>query len=262
MRSNRITLTCPRCEIAFDVKASQAARRKYCSTACLRDDQADKTRRVCPTCGDEFHDPDNTIKAKQTYCSRACGRAAVRGERSPHWKGGIGAKRQADYEARRKKHHCKICETPISDLRLEYCSDPCRSEGHRRVAAKSIAKDPQRHERREEWRNFLRRRERAEISRRYHFKLKIQAFNNYGGPSCRCCGETIIQFLTIDHIDGGGSRHRKSINATAGVDFYRWLRTNGYPKGYQVLCFNCNCAKGYFGACPHQELGEQLTLLL
>jgi hypothetical protein len=37
-----------------------------------------------------------------------------------------------------------------------------------------------------------------------------------------------------------------------GVRFYSWLRRNNYPEGYQVLCFNCNIAKGLYGVCPHQ----------
>jgi len=29
-----------------------------------------------------------------------------------------------------------------------------------------------------------------------------------------------------------------------GTSLYSWLRTNGYPPGYQVLCITCNMAKG------------------
>jgi len=31
-----------------------------------------------------------------------------------------------------------------------------------------------------------------------------------------------------------------------------WLRKYNYPKGFQVLCHNCNMAKR-FGVCPHKE---------
>ena len=37
----------------------------------------------------------------------------------------------------------------------------------------------------------------------------------------------------------------------AGLFCIRWLKRNGYPAGYQVLCFNCNFAKHRKGACPH-----------
>ncbi len=81
---------------------------------------------------------------------------------------------------------------------------------------------------------------------------KQAAFNQYGG-SCACCKEDRPVFLTIDHIEGGGNQHRKTIKTKTGNSFYRWLRQNGYPEGYRVLCWNCNCAFGLFGACPHQQ---------
>jgi hypothetical protein len=83
----------------------------------------------------------------------------------------------------------------------------------------------------------------------------------YGGK-CICCGETIPEFLTIDHINNDGAKQRKEIRPNkvrnggggSGVEFYRWLRKHGYPQdNYQLLCFNCNCAKGYFGQCPHMS---------
>jgi hypothetical protein len=49
-----------------------------------------------------------------------------------------------------------------------------------------------------------------------------------------------IDCLTVDHIDGGGSRHRKQIG---NGHTYRWLKKHNYPSGYQVLCFNCNWKK-------------------
>lgn len=35
--------------------------------------------------------------------------------------------------------------------------------------------------------------------------------------------------------------------------FREWQRKNNYPKGFQVLCHNCNLAKGFYGKCPHQK---------
>lgn len=86
------------------------------------------------------------------------------------------------------------------------------------------------------------------ISRAY---IKKQVFDHYGW-SCKCCGEDTKEFLTIDHINGGGTKHRKEIKGWA-THFYRWLVKNNFPKGYQVLCMNCNFAKGHFGICPHMR---------
>lgn len=77
-------------------------------------------------------------------------------------------------------------------------------------------------------------------------KIRLLALTAYGGK-CACCGEDRIEFLAIDHIDGGGRIHRKEIN----MDITFWLKKHNYPPGFQVLCHNCNLAKGFYGACPH-----------
>lgn len=74
-----------------------------------------------------------------------------------------------------------------------------------------------------------------------------------GTNKCACCGEDEIAFLTIDHINGGGNVQRKTTGS--GSSFYWWLVKNNFPKGYQVLCYNCNCgrAKTKDGICPHKH---------
>lgn len=82
-------------------------------------------------------------------------------------------------------------------------------------------------------------------------KDKQEVLSHYGNI-CQCCGEHRIEFLTIDHINGDGAEHRRNSPAKGGRSTYLWLRRNDYPSGYQVLCFNCNIAKGSSGECPHQ----------
>ena len=77
----------------------------------------------------------------------------------------------------------------------------------------------------------------------YGRKLKMAAFEAYGGATCAVCGEDRLEVLSIDHVGGGGNKHRKTIGVGSGRTFYRWLRDNGYPPGFQVLCFNCNILK-------------------
>lgn len=84
----------------------------------------------------------------------------------------------------------------------------------------------------------------AKIRRR----RKDRIFAAYGGYRCRCCGETRREFLQIDHINNDGYEHRKRIGK-AGL--YAWLLAQNFPPGFQVLCSNCNFAKGHFGQCPH-----------
>lgn len=82
-------------------------------------------------------------------------------------------------------------------------------------------------------------------------KRKREAVNHYG-KVCKCCSEDRLVFLCIDHIDGGGNKHRRKI----GTGVVLWLRKNKYPKGFQVLCHNCNFAKSQ-GVCPHKETAMQ-----
>ena len=80
-------------------------------------------------------------------------------------------------------------------------------------------------------------------------KLRISTLQKYGG-ACTCCGESRLPFLSIDHINGGGRKHRQSLK---GGRIEQYLKKLGYPKGYQVLCHNCNMAYGLYGKCPHKE---------
>jgi len=86
--------------------------------------------------------------------------------------------------------------------------------------------------------------------------FKKEVFYVYGGPRCVCCGEDNIRFLSMDHINGGGNQHRKSLvkaNDPSRGDLFKWLKNNNYPEGFQVLCMNCNAAKGWWGSCPHEK---------
>jgi hypothetical protein len=83
-------------------------------------------------------------------------------------------------------------------------------------------------------------------------KRKLLVISHYGGK-CECCQESRLDFLTIDHIDGGGRKHRKELNAH-GSTFYKWLIRNKFPKdNFRVLCWNCNCAMRFTGVCPHKQ---------
>jgi hypothetical protein len=83
-------------------------------------------------------------------------------------------------------------------------------------------------------------------------ELKLEIWSAYGGPICKCCGEERVEFLSIDHINGGGNQHRKEITGFKQGNIYRWLKKNNFPEGFQVLCFNCNMSIGFYGYCPHE----------
>lgn len=83
--------------------------------------------------------------------------------------------------------------------------------------------------------------------------VRLEALQAYseGTPSCVCCGEEMLHFLALDHINGGGGKQRKE---TGGGGFYTWLRRHNYPTGFRVLCHNCNFGRQINGGtCPHEE---------
>jgi hypothetical protein len=87
---------------------------------------------------------------------------------------------------------------------------------------------------------------------------RYQVLSHYSGggdPRCDCCDETRLEFLAIDHVHGGGNKHRAAIGTN--VRMHDWLLQQGLPDGYRVLCHNCNLSHGYYGYCPHQS-GERL----
>ncbi|WP_333743836.1 hypothetical protein [Streptomyces ardesiacus] len=84
-------------------------------------------------------------------------------------------------------------------------------------------------------------------------KVRIEALQAYGGeePRCVCCNEGTLLFLSLDHVDGGGRKHRQE---TGGGGFYSWLRRHNYPAGFRILCHNCNLGRQVNGGiCPHKE---------
>src|SRR3990167_3944786 len=81
-----------------------------------------------------------------------------------------------------------------------------------------------------------------------HHRKRQEVFDHYGNR-CECCGETEPMFLTVDHINGGGREHNKLIG-----NLYRWLVSNGFPKGFRLLCMNCNFGRERNGGvCPHRS---------
>lgn len=103
--------------------------------------------------------------------------------------------------------------------------------------------------------------------KRAYAEMRLECLQRYSGkevPECRCCGETIIDFLQLDHIHGDGAAHRRKIGMAQGVAEQKykvnvggnglpyWLKKNGWPEGFQVLCANCNLGKRIGKYCPHE----------
>ena len=103
-----------------------------------------------------------------------------------------------------------------------------------------------------EWRNNNKEKviEINKISGKKHRDKNRELVFNHYGKECSCCGEKELKFLSIDHINGNGTKHRKEIKTR----IYGWLVRNNYPKGFQTLCFNCNWGRyRNNGICPHKD---------
>ncbi len=81
---------------------------------------------------------------------------------------------------------------------------------------------------------------RVSYASRHSWKVKLETITAYGGK-CVFCGESLPEFLTIDHINGGDNKHRQEVGN--GHRFRLWLKQQDWPKGeYRLLCACCNCS--------------------
>jgi len=104
-----------------------------------------------------------------------------------------------------------------------------------------------------------------------HHYSKI--LSNSDVPCCNCCGENFhIDFLAIDHIAGkrqmGSEPELKKLEYSSKLDahlLWNWLVKNNFPYGFQVLCINCNFAKGMTknnNTCPHEKARKEETFAM
>jgi hypothetical protein len=86
-------------------------------------------------------------------------------------------------------------------------------------------------------------------SRRATFRRLRTTLLIIAGGVCACCGEKQREFLTLDHVDSDGAAHRKN-RSSSKASYLRDFLKNKIK--WQVLCFNCNCAREISGGvCPH-----------
>lgn len=182
------------------------------------------------------------------------------------------ARQQALRHSRKSNGLCVNCGQPNSELPFRRCPD-CRkihNEKKYQLNQKRIAKgicyqcgknpiDSSRSRGRcakclncENASHFTQRDKRNAKTRNYQHRLKDDVLAAYGGPICNCCGETNKILLTIDHLENNGMQHRRAIKT---LYIYPWLKKNGFPPGYQVLCFTCNHGRHLNGGslCPAHE---------
>ena len=132
------------------------------------------------------------------------------------------------YVKRRELGLCAYCDSPAYKDRV--CCESCQKERNElSIIRNSIARD---------------------------------ALYKHYGNKCACCGETESMFLSIDHINNDGAKHRKELwtlasRRSSGTHLYKWIIKNNYPANFQLLCMNCNTGKHRNGGtCPHKTASK------
>lgn len=153
---------------------------------------------------------------------------------------------------------CNGCDEPR--LRSDFHADRSKATGHttickacvsaRQKAARELEGEAGRERRRAYFREYARR---TSAGRKLKYRaMRAEGIRRYGSR-CACCGETHSEFLTFDHVGEWGDEHRA--NDTLATTIVLWLHRNDYPQDgrFQLLCWNCNCARGTYGYCPHER---------
>ena len=95
---------------------------------------------------------------------------------------------------------------------------------------------------------------RLSSKKNFHYKKRL-CIENYG-KSCYCCGESIYELLTLDHINNDGSKHRKELKTST---MWSWACKNNFPKdSLRLSCYNCNLGRNSTKEkiCPHQTVSK------
>lgn len=235
----------PCCVCAKPFQPSRSTQ-KRCSKSCLSREKGRKRRgqptsdaeyeawrgqpnQVCPVCASPF----SRVRRSQRCCSNAC---TVRGRRRrKQGKPESDAAWEEDRKVEERTDGLKTCSRCRRDWPLDADHFGKRRGGR--------------------WSSWCRSCQNAvAVARHRRVRHEVLCHYSEGPPQCACCGEATIEFLCIDHIHGGGNEHRRTARIRSGASFNYWIKRQGFPEGFQVLCHNCNMAKGFYGRCPHEGL--------
>jgi len=92
--------------------------------------------------------------------------------------------------------------------------------------------------------------------------------SNSNVTCCACCGlKDHIDFFALDHIAGRKEMDSEPELVTLGYSskkrsnsLIKWIIDNNFPNGFQILCQNCNFAKGMpknNNTCPHKIMRKE-----
>ena len=192
---------------------------------------------ICEICGKEF-EPTDKYHPKQKTCSRQCQIIKQKIFLKNYEK---TAKRKEYCKNRRKTQKWKDWDKKYRQ-KQEY-------KNYRKNFMEKYAKTYQ-------WKKWYEQHkpERRIADKKYRDRTRSEILSKFtNGKNCceglngaECtsnCGPNgtnpnKIDLLELDHINGGGNRHRKKTKRT---NLYFWIFYNNIPKnGFRILCSNCN----------------------
>ena len=86
-------------------------------------------------------------------------------------------------------------------------------------------------------------RDRREYFEGYRKAVKTTVLSHYGKagiPACCWTGCNVIDLdmLSLDHVENNGNSERERTGILGGYPLYLKLKKEGFPEGFQTLCFN------------------------
>ena len=87
----------------------------------------------------------------------------------------------------------------------------------------------------------------------YVKEVRYKALQHFSGgcPECASCNESEPEFLCVDHLEGGGRKHRSEMgngHQVSSVNGFLKIMKDPDKGKYQVLCWNCNYSKHHYGS--------------
>jgi hypothetical protein len=147
---------------------------------------------------------------------------------------------------------CALCGKQFSPRRKDhiYCSRKCNKAVSRPRCAEHVRAW---HYKRYHTDERVREAKLQDGRDRAH-RLKLEVFDAYGGRACIGCGETEIVCLSLDHVAGGGNKHRIACKGRVYLD----LKHRGFPPGYRVLCMSCQFRARAGVPLPNERIRKQM----
>ena len=168
-------------------------------------------------------------------------------------------KQTPEYKKKNKEYHSR---PDVKEKLKEYNSRPKRKEKQKEYKSRPDVKEKEKlYQQTPEYKKkqkVFRANQRLIILQYYSKRLSKSNI-----PCCNCCGENLhINFLAIDHIAGKKQMDSEIELVKIGyssklknTSLRRWIIENNFPKGFQILCHNCNLGKEFskVNQCPHEK---------